>query len=383
MIELLVAGAIAWALTGAVEDAARSWRGQDPRTDRRGLRGYLDDRWQALADHHHAVAASDQLTRGDERAARKHLARAKALKLAGFATEEDVARARAEHQHRLGFIAKGIDPDTMPPLFPARGKGGKPVPWEAPEETLPLAEPDSILEPEPPAAEPTVDDHFDTNADLWTHPGDDHEVETYEGGESYTVVDAWVNPDYFPPGHRLWGPDTELPDPVTEPQPDWSPFATSNTEPKENPMPNTGEITGPADVKIFHDDLKQLMDGAVTNSDTMTATASDLTQITGEIDANTASIETAAADMRRLGMEDAAVAAEALIEIQSTIKTALVKAAEAMAAAAAVITDQVSAAGPQLAVILAAHDAQLSVVDLRQAVGPGKLATDAYSDNAQ
>jgi len=344
MVTLLVVGAIAWVLAGAVEDAVRAGRGQEPRSERRGLRGYLDDRWQALADHHHAVKASGLLTAADARAARKHLARTKALKLAGLATDEDVARARKEHEYRLGLIDQGIDPDTMPPLFPPRGENGRPVPWEAPAEE-PLAEPPSVL-PEP---VPTVDDHFDSNADLM----DDTSV-----------------------------PDT-IPDPWVRAEP-WSPYApTDNTDTKENLTMTTGEITGPAAVKTFHDQLKTVMDTAAAMADTLTARAGEIGERINEVRSNINATETAAADMRRLDMPAAAAAAGALAEIQSTIVDTLVTLSEAHDIAAAALTDQSAAAQTHLAAILAAHDAQLVVKDTRDGVGRENLARDEYSDNAQ
>jgi hypothetical protein len=345
VITLLVVGAIAWVLTGAVEDTIRSARGREPRSERRGLRGYLDDRWQALADHHHAVAASGLLTAGGARLARRHLARTKALKLAGIATDEEVAKAKKEHQHRLGYIVQGIDPDTMPPLFPRRGKNGAPVPWEPPADPAAQAKPDPLLETDDiqePA--PTVDDHVDSNTDIW---------------------------------------GTEFPDASPDPwaQEPWSPYAPTDNTTKENNMSNNGEIAGPADVKQFHDDLMTVMDGTATACDTLQGRSAELQTQVDDVTANLTATETAAAGMRNLGMTDAAAAADALLEVQGSIHDAILQLRLDHDTAVAELTDQVEAAKAHLAAILAAHDGQLAVQDARAGAGHGNLATDDYLDN--
>jgi hypothetical protein len=352
VITLLVVGAIAWVLTGAVEDTIRSARGDAPRTERRGFRGYLDDRWKALADHHHAVSSSGMLTAGDARLARKHLARTKALKLAGLATDEDVARAKAEHQHRLGFIAKGVDPDTMPPLFPVRGQV-----WEPPTETEPPAEP-----------EPSLDDHYDTNADVLTDPA---LVPLISEGVVHRGPDGlWTEIDQAA---------ATKPDPTPQEQP-WDPFTTSNTDTKENHMPYTGEITGPASVLAFHNDLAAVMDATRTTADTLTGMAAELEQRAAEMGLNVASTETAAAGMGKIGMSDACNATLELMETQQHLQAAMAGLAATMKQRAAAILDNATASAGYLAHIKAAHDAQLSVQDARAAAGRGNLADDAYLD---
>lgn len=341
MVTILVVGLIAWALTGAVEDTVRAARGQDPRTERRGLRGYLDDRFKALADHHHAVAASGLLTAGDARMARRHLARTKALKLAGLADAEDVARAKAEHRHRLRFIDRGIDPDTMPPLFPPRGQE-----WEPPEpDAVPVveADPEPTVDLEP--AAPTVDDHFDSN----------------QWGTEFADAATATSPD----------PGAQKP---------WTPYAP-NTDTKETTMPNNGEITGPAGVLEFHNDLKAVMDATRTIADSLTGTATDLQERADEMGDNIPATETAAAGMERLGMTDAVPAAMELMETQGAIQTEMNALAEEMNKRAAAILDLATASGSHLAAIKTAYDAQLLVRDARDGAGRGNLATDTYLDN--
>lgn len=349
MITLLVVGAIAWVLTGAVEDTIRSARGDAPRTERRGLRGYLDDRWKALADHHHAVAASGMLTASDARQARKHLARTKALKLAGFATDEDVARAKAEHQYRLGFIAKGIDPDTLPPLFLKRGQVWEPA--------------------EPVVGEILVDD---TEEDLEPTEPERDEPGVSIDGHYYDNVQVWLNPDYA---------CNREPAPGSEDKP-WNPFEPNNTDTKENPaMSNTGEINSPADVLRFHNDLKTVLDGATNICDTLTGLATELESRALEVVGNITATETAAAGMSALGMNDAATAAHSLMDAQQAIKQALLTLAEDAKSRAATIIDATGYSQTHLAAILAAHDAQLAVQDARAGAGHGNLARDAYLDN--
>jgi len=366
MVTILVVGLIAWAISGAVEDTIRSARGDTPRTERRGLRGYLDDRFQALADHHHAVANSGMLTAWDARLARKHFARTKALKLAGLATDEEVARAKAEHKHRLGFIAKGIDPDSMPPLFPKRDMVWEPEP--STDEPL-AAEPE--MAPEPPGQqEPgtTIDDHYDTNADVLSDPAPGLSVDAvvHRGPD-----DLWTALD-----------QTTATRPDPGPQGAWSPFETdSNTDTKETHVVNAREITSPAAVKQFHDDLKAVIDATARTADTLEGRAAELSARAAEVAGNISATEHAAADMRRLGMHDASVAAEALMETQRAIFDALTADAQANRDHAATITDQAQAAQRQLSVILLAHNWQLSVQDARVAAGRGNLAHDAFLDN--
>lgn len=346
----LVVGLIAWVIKGAAEDVVRAWRGEPSTAPRGGFRGYVNDRWKALADHHHAVAASGMLTAGDARQARKHLARTKALKLAGFATDEDVARAKAEHQHRLGFIAKGIDPDTMPPLFPPRGGA-----WEPPVEADLILEPHNSPEPPP---EPTVDDHFHSNANTWgTEFADAARAEQHD---SQPGID-----NYEPPGPLHW-----------------SPFeSTDNTDTKENStMSNNGEITGPASVLQFHNDLKAAMDASVTIVDTLTATAAELEDRAKDVDANITATETAAAGMGGLGMGDAADAARALMENQKAIQDSLSALADAIKQHSGAILDQINGTAFYLSMIKSAHDAQLAVQDARAGAGHGNLATDTFLD---
>lgn len=354
MVTILVVGLFVWVLSGAVEDTIKAARGDAPRSERRGLRGYLDDRWQALADHHHAVAASGLLTRGDARLARKHLARTKALKLAGFATDEDVAKAKAEHQHRLGFIAQGIDPDTLPPLFPVRGQV-----WEPPTEPKPVVAEEPEPEPTEAAPEPTAE------------PG------VAIDGHFYDNVQVWLNPEFFPPE-----PATPETDPTPEPEDTpWSPYAPSNTDTKETHVVTAREITSPAAVKQFHDDLKAVIDATTATADTLEGRAAELQTRASEVAGNISATEYAAADMRTLGMHDAAAAAEALMETQQAIYDALTADAKANREHAATITDQAAAAQGQLAAILAAHDGQLAVQEARAAAGRGNLAADNFLDN--
>src|SRR5690606_10228377 len=115
IVSLLAVGAIAWVLTGAVEDTVRGIRGDKPAGPRNGFRGYLDDRWAALADRHHTNKEAGLLSAGDTWAHRSHLAREKALKLAGCRAAEDVARAAYRHRRRLGLVSEGVEPDTAPP----------------------------------------------------------------------------------------------------------------------------------------------------------------------------------------------------------------------------------------------------------------------------
>jgi hypothetical protein len=385
VVTIVICVVLAYGLKEATEDLIRTWRGDPPPEQRQGLRGAIERGWDAVADRHQRALDSGHTSKYKYLKRKWHLSREKALAKAGFETEEEIARGAAEHRHRLALIEQGIDPDTVPRLFPPRGENGRPVRWEPPEATLPLAEPSA-----------TVDDHFDTNTDLlvdtdqWepTEPDlirgeDGRETGTYTGGEVYTVVDAWVNPAVFPPGHRFWGPDTDAPDTGLQGWA-WSPYApTDNTDTKENTMPNTGEITGPADVKVFHGQLKSVMDDATVTADTLRGRAGRLDQRAIEVRANVTATENAAAGMRKLGMTAAANAAEELMEVQTAIADALAQLSAAHDAAATVLTDQAGAAQAPLAAIIAAHDAQLTVADTRDGVGRENLATDTYLDNAQ
>lgn len=351
MVTIIICLVIGWGVKEAAEDLMRTWRGDPPPEQRRGLRGAIERGWDAVADRHQRALDSGHISAYGYWKHKWHLAREKALAKAGFKTEEEIARGAAEHRHRLGLIAKGIDPDTMPPLFPPRGKDGRPVPWEPPVEE-PLAEPPSVL-PDPEPAEPvaTVDDHYDSNADLL----DDTE----------TTV-----------------PDT-IPDPWDQAHP-WSPYApTVNTDTKENTMSSTGEITGPAGVLTFHNEFKTVMDSTTALADTLSARATEFEKQAGEVRDNITATETAAAGMSRLGMTDGAAAAEKLMEIQSAIAGTLAKLAEAHNTASAALADLAAAAEAPLDAILAAYNAQMTVKDTRDGVGRGNLATDTYLDNAQ
>src|SRR5690606_15079129 len=125
------------------EDTIRAGRGDAPSGPRKGFRGYLDDRWAALADRHHTNKEAGLLSAGDSWAHRRHLARKKALALRGYKTDEDIARAAYHHRRRLGLIGQGIEPDTAPPppgapalkrnrrMMPDRDAHGK---YKAPKE---------------------------------------------------------------------------------------------------------------------------------------------------------------------------------------------------------------------------------------------------------
>lgn len=348
MVTILVVGLIAWVLAGAVEDNIRAVRGDAPRETRPGFRGYLDDRWKALADRHERARTGDLMTAYTARQQRRHLAREKALAFAGYKTSEEIARAAAEHRRRLGLIDRGVDPDT--------GEGlGEPDPVEQ-------AEPEGVPEA------PSVEDHFESAKDVWEDP--DLAPPPESSHDPQPGID-----DYYPPEPSGKKANTATPDPWAHAQP-WSPYATSNTDKKETPM----EINSPADVKRFHDALKASMDGVATIVDTLNGLATDLDARAGEVRANVTATDTAAAGMTGLGMEDGAVAARALLEAQQAIAAAMGAIVTALQQHGATITDQTQAAHTHLAAVKRAHDAQLMVQDARRAAGRRNLAKDTYLD---
>jgi hypothetical protein len=366
MVTLIIVGVLAWALKEAAEDVIRTVKGDPPPSPRKGFRGYVEDRWNALADRHHRTEESGLITQLDAWAYKRHLARRKALKRAGFKTEEDIARGAAEHRHRMSLIEQGIDPDTTPSLFPDRGKGGKPVPSEPPGEHAPLAEPDSIVEPdETETAQTSVDDHFDSIVRPWGT-----EFADVANGTGPAPVER---PDTDDPGNDF--------DAIPELQGPWSPYApTDNTNTKENSMSNNGEITGPAGVKQFHDDLKASMDGAAAIVEILAGLAYELEGRAKDAADNLAATDRAAGGMDGLGMTNAAAAARSLMEIQQTIQTALTEAA-AIKDHAATILEQVGASTPHLAAIKAAYDAQTRVKDERVGAGLGNFSRDTFLDD--
>lgn len=318
MVEIIAIGLIAWVLTGAVEDNIRSARGDQPRTDRRGLRGYLDDRWAALADTHHrnrslldADGAPGWWTR------KRIMGRRRALAHAGYRTDEDIAKAAAEHRRRMALIAQGIDPDVT--VTPTVDPG--------------VEDQDPVDEPTPEGDRPPV----------------------------YTSADVWINPEYVKP---------------------WSPYDrdATQTDSKEATVA-TGEITSPADVLQFHTDTTAAMSGIGTIADTLVGTQGQLEERATECDANVATIDTAIAGMRQLGMDTAADAAVQLLEIQRDIAATMRGLAQALKEGAGALTDQVEASNAPLATIKAAYDAQVLIQDTRAGVGRGNLARDDYSDN--
>lgn len=339
IVSLLVIGAIAWVLTGAVEDTVRGIRGDKPAGPRRGFRGYLDDRWAALADRHHTNKETGLLSAGDSWAHRRHLARKKALALRGYKTDEDIARAAYHHRRRLGLINQGIEPDTAPPppgapalkrnrrMMPDRDAHGK---YKAPKEK-----------------------------------------EKKKEGLDTTDVIGLTDLDQANPA-----PKSTEPEP-TEPQAKqpWTPF----TDPKENNM-TAGEINNPADVKAFADAMAASLEATASTVDTLNGITAGLANRVTDHAANAKAAENAAAGMDSLGMTDAATAARALIEQQQQIQTALQTIVDALAAGTAAITDQVEAARPSVDAIKRAYAAQLSVADARSGAGRGNLAADSYLD---
>lgn len=327
MVTIIIVGVLAWALKEAAEDVIRTVRGDPPPSPRKGFRGYVEDRWNALADRHHRAEESGMISQLDSWAYRRHLARDKALKRAGFATAEAIALAAAEHRRRMALIEQGIHPDAEPP-----------------------AEPELITEPTV-----GVGYHYDTNAEL------------FDGQKNDTSLTA--------------APAADIPTPDTTPKaPEgvWDPFAPI-TDTKETTMSNNGEITGPAAVLQFHDDLKTSLDQAAGIVDILNGLAYELEGRANDAAANIAATETAAAGMDGLGMTDAAAAARSLMETQQAIQDALTEAA-AIKDRAAVIADQISASQVHLAAIKSAHDAQLAVQDARAGAGRGNLATDDFLD---
>lgn len=345
MVTILVVGFIAWALAGAVEDNIRAARGDAPRASRPGFRGYLDDRFKALADHHHRTAASGRITALGYWERKRSLAREKTLTLAGYKNAEEIAQAGYAHRQRMEYIARGIDPDnTLASLSTVK--------QQEPLDPLPAV----TTPPSAPAgpAEPGI------------------EID----GRRYTSAEVWINPEYFPPEPSGRKADTAAPDPRAHAQP-WSPYATSNSDKKEaTPM----EINSPADVKRFHDALKANMRGVATIVDTLNGLAYDLNARAGEVAVNITATETAAAGMTGLGMEDGAAAARALLDAQQAIKTAMDAIVTALQQHGATITDQAQAAQAHLDAIKRAHDAQLLVQEARRAAGRGNLAEDTFLD---
>jgi hypothetical protein len=345
MVTLIIVGVLAWALKEAAEDVIRTVRGDPPPSPRRGFRGYVEDRWNALADRHHRAKESGMISQLDSWAYRRHLAREKALKRAGFATDEAIALAAAEHRRRMALIEQGINPDAEPP---------------APVASEPIVEPDS-----------SIDDHYDTNAELLDDP---------ENNSSPTINPT---PDTEPAPTLDPARSTQAPTDPTPKAPEgvWDPFAPITDTKETTTMSNNGEITGPAAVLQFHDHFKTTVDDTVLVTDTLDGLAADLEARANDVAANISATETAAAGMDKLGMTDAAAAAAALMETQQAIQAALEAAATAIKASAAILTDQILATHEHLAAIKAAHDAQLTVQDARTGTGQGNHATDAYLDN--
>lgn len=338
MSVIFAVGFIVWMLKDAVQDNIRAARGDAPRASRPGLRGYLDDRFKALADRHHKVEESGLISQLDAWAYKRHLGREKALKIAGFKTDEAIAKAAHAHRTRMALIEQGIDPDALPVCEPAA-----PATDEADE-------PGVETEPEAAGGEPgvSIDGHF------------------------YDNVEVWLNPEHFPP---------EPADPTAQDEP-WSPFESASTNnTKETTMSNNGEITGPAAVLQFHDHFKTTIDDTVLVTDTLDGFAADLEARAKDVAANIGATEAAAAGMDKLGMADAARAAAALMETQQAIQAALNAAATAIKESAAVLTDQILTTHQHLATIKAAHDAQLAVQDARAGAGRGNLAKDSYLDD--
>jgi hypothetical protein len=347
MVTLIIVGVLAWALKEAAEDVIRTVRGDPPPSPRRGFRGYVEDRWNALADRHHRAKESGLISQLDSWAYRRHLAREKALKRAGFATDEAIALAAAEHRRRMALIEQGINPDAEPP---------------APVASEPIVEPDS-----------SIDDHYDTNAELLDDP---------ENNSGPTInPDPDPTPDTEPAPTLDPARSTQAPTDTTPKAPEgvWDPFAPI-TDTKETTMSNNGEITGPAAVLQFHDDLKTSLDQAAGIVDILNGLAYELEGRANDAAANITATETAGGGMDGLGMSDAAAAARSLMETQQAIQDALTEAA-AIKDRAAVIADQIGASQIHLATIKSAHDAQLTVQEARAGAGRGNLAKDSYLDD--
>lgn len=336
MVTLIIVGVLAWALKEAAEDVIRTVRGDPPPSPRKGFRGYVEDRWNALAERHHRAEEAGLISHLDARAYKRHLARREALKRAGFKTEEDLARAVIEHRRRMALIEQGIDPDARPEAA-------------EPEQTEPEPAPEPEAEPIP---EPgiSIDGHF------------------------YDNVQVWLNPEYFPPEPN---PDQAK---ATDDKP-WDPFAPTDNDNKENSMSNNGEITGPADVKQFHDDLNAVLGETGTLADVLQSRSSELQARVDNVAANITATETAAEGMRRLGMTAAAEAADALMEVQASVHDVLLQLRLAHDTAVSELTDQDGAAEAHLAAIHTAYEGQLAVQDARAGAGHGNLATDDFLDN--
>lgn len=346
IVSLLVVGAIAWVLAGAVEDTVRGIRGDKPAGPRKGFRGYLDDRWAALADRHHTNRDAGLLSAGDTWAHRRHLAREKALKLAGFRTAEDIARAAYHHRRRLGLINQGIEPDSVPddPGAPALKRARRMM--------------------------PDRDAHGKYKA-----PTEKEKENKKEGLDTTDVIGLTDLDQNDPEPKKTTEPttDTEPTEPQAKP---WTPF----TDPKENNMTTAGEINNPADVKAFADAMRASLDATTSTVDTLTGIAAGLADRVTDHAANAAAADQAAAGMSDLGMSAGAAAAGTLIEQQRQIESAIRMIVTTIEQQAAVIADELEASRVSVAAIDRAYAAQLSVADARSGVGRGNLAEDKFLD---
>lgn len=360
IFSLLVIGAIAWVLTGAVEDTIRAGRGDAPAGPRKGFRGYLDDRWAALADRHHTNHEAGLLSAGDSWAHRRHLARKKALALRGYKTNEDIARAAYHHRRRLGLIGQGIEPDTAPP------PPGSPA----------LKRPHRMMR----------DRNQSGNHKPATEKEKEGETTPQPESNDLDTIDVIGLTDLNPNSDDHQGTE-ENPKPTTdestnEPEPDnnqgtpWTPF----NEPTKEHTVTAGEINNPSDVKMFAAAMSNSLDTTTGTIDILNGLAAGLDERATDHAANALAAESAAAGMDRLGMSDAAAAARNLLEQQKQIQTAIQAIADALAAGSTTITNQVEAARPKVASIMRAYQAQLAVADTRSGVGRGNLAADTYLD---
>jgi hypothetical protein len=346
MAAIIVIGLIAWALSGAVEDTVRGIRGDKPAGPRKGFRGYLDDRWQALADRHHQNKALLDNSASPDWWTRKRLeGRRKALALGGMRTDEDIERAAYQHRRRIGLIRQGIDPDTVPPppgsptlkrrrqLMPDRDAHGKFKPTDDQKEA-----PTEEQKTTPPQPKPELD-----TTDV---PG---------------LTDLATT-------------DNKPTDPQATP---WTPF----NDPKENTnMTTAGEINNPHDVKQFADAMSASLNATTSTVDTLNSVTAGLANRVADHAANAFTAENAAAGMDRLSMSDAAAAARALIEQQQQIQTALQTIVDTLANNAATIADAIEAARPNVDALARAYQAQLSVADTRAGAGLGNLSKDQFLD---
>lgn len=349
MAVAIVIGVIAWALMEQGKDLWRTARGEPPiGPAEHGFRGYLNDRWQALADRHHRNKAALDGT-PDWWTRRRINARKKALSLGGFRTDEEIERAAWNHQRRIGLIRQGIDPDTAPPppgapaLKRRRGTHDKHQPEDLDTtDVVGLTDIEPTRNPDPP-------------------------------GPVYTGAEVWLNPEYFDAdGNPIPAAKREQHRPQgAEP---WTPFND-----KENQM-TAGEINNPADVLAYHGDVTKALDAATAAVDSLTEVATALTKQGSDFTANTVASEHAAAGMDGLGMTGGAAAARSLVETQTAIAASLAAMVQAIETHRAALADQVEASRPHAAAIRAAYGAQLTVHDTRQGVGTGNLARDAYLD---